>query len=124
MRKVIAAMACTSLAASAAAELIEVKLTPGESTERRLAVAPGKFTELCSVLNRGQVILWQFRADPATDFNIHYHVGKQVEYPERREQVRVASGRLAIEIDQTYCWMWTSRSGTVVAVDIALQMRR
>ena len=124
MRRVIVAIACAGFVGSPAAELVEVKLIPGEKTEKRLVVAPGKFAELCSVLQRGQVISWQFRADPAANFNIHYHVGQQVEYPVRREQVRVANGRLAAEIDQTYCWMWTNRSDTPVAIEVSLQMRR
>ena len=124
MRRLVIAAALASFVGASAAELIEVKLTPGENTERGLVVAPGKVAELCSVLQRGQVISWQFRADPAANFNIHYHVGKQVEYPERRDQVRVANGRLVAEIDQTYCWMWTNRSDTPVAIEVSLQMRR
>lgn len=121
MRKVIIAIVCAVFASSASAELIEIKLAPGEAVEKRLTVAPGKFAELCSALQRGQAVAWQFRADAAMDFNIHYHVDKRVEYPEQRKNIKDASGRLVIEVDQGYCWMWTNRSLTPVVVDVMLR---
>lgn len=121
MRKVIVTIVCAGLTASAVAELIEVKLAPGTIVEKRLTVAPGKFAELCSALQRGQAVSWQFRSETATDFNIHYHVDKRVEYPEQRKNVKDANGRLVIEIDQDYCWMWTNRSAASIVVDVALK---
>jgi len=118
------AIACAILAGQAAAELVEVKLAPGESVEKRLTVAPGKFAELCTALQRGQVILWQFRADAAVDFNIHYHVGQGVEYPERRPGISDASGRLTANVDESYCWMWTNRSTTPVVLEMHLSDQR
>lgn len=124
MRKIIISVLCAGFASSAFAELIEVKLSSGETVEKQLTVAPGKFVELCSALQRGQVVAWQFRADPATDFNIHYHVDKQVEYPEKREEVRVASGRLTANVDQSYCWTWRNRSATPIALEVRLNLPR
>jgi hypothetical protein len=121
MRKVIVTIVCAGLTASAVAELIEVKLAPGTIVEKRLTVAPGTFAELCSALQRGQAVSWQFWSETATDFNIHYHVDKRVEYPEQRKNVKDAKGRLVIEIDQDYCWMWTNRSAASIVVDVALK---
>ena len=121
LREVVITMACAVAASSAAAELVEVTLAPGQAVEKRLAVAPGKFAELCSALRRGQVVLWQFRGDAATDFNIHYHVDKRVEYPEQRTNIKDASGRLVIESEQGYCWMWTNRSTAPVVVEVTLK---
>lgn len=120
MRKVIVTIVCAAFAGSAAAELIEVKLTPGTIVEKRLTVQPGKFAELCAGLKSGQSVMWNFRAAAATDFNIHYHIDKQVEYPERREGISDASGRLTANVDQSYCWMWTNRSTTPIALDVRL----
>ncbi len=121
MRQVIVAVTCAGLAGSAAAEVIEVKLAPDSVLERQLAVPPGKFAELCATLRRGRVVAWQFRADAPTDFNIHYHVEKRVEYPEQLTKVKDASGRLLVEVDQAYCWMWTNRSPAMVAVEVTLK---
>lgn len=121
MRKVIVTIACAAFAGSAVAELIEVKLTPGEVVEKRLTVVPGTFAEICSALNRGQSVSWQFRCDAEADFNIHYHVDKRVEYPEQRKNVKDGAGRLVVESDQNYCWMWTNRSSAPIALDVTLK---
>ena len=118
------AIACATTAGSVFAEVIEVKLPSGQAVEKRLAVPAGKFAELCSALMRGQTVAWEFQADGATDFNIHYHVDKQVEYPERRERISDATGRLAVGVDQTYCWMWTNRSTTPVVLQVRLNQSR
>ena len=121
MRDIVIAVACVIFASAASAELIEVKLAPGTVIHKQLIVAAGKFAELCSPLKQGQVVLWQFGADAASDFNIHYHVGKNVEYPERRTNIKDADGRLVIGVDQDYCWMWTNRTGSPIAVDVTLK---
>lgn len=123
MREIAIAVACAGFASGAAAELIEVKLAPGTVIDKRLVVAVGKFAELCSPLKQGQVVLWQFGADAASDFNIHFHVGKKVEYPEQRRNIKEADGRLVIDVDQDYCWMWTNRTGSPIAVDVTLKAK-
>lgn len=123
MRDIAIAVACVVFASAASAELIEVKLAPGTVIHKQLIVAAGKFAELCSALKQGQVVLWQFGADAASDFNIHYHVGKNVEYPERRTNIKDADGRLVIGVDQDYCWMWTNRTGSPIAVDVTLKAK-
>lgn len=121
MSKVIVAITCAGLAGSAAAEVIEVKLAPDTAVEKRLTVAAGKFSELCTTLQRGRTVVWQFRADAATDFNIHYHVDKRVAYPEQLTSVKDAGGRLPIGVDQAYCWMWTNRSTVPIAIVVTLE---
>ena len=121
MSKVIVAITCAGLAGSAAAEVIEVKVAPNTAVEKRLTVAAGKFAELCTTLQRGRTVAWQFRADAPTDFNIHYHVDKRVEYPEQRTKVKDAGGRLLVEVDQAYCWMWTNRTAVPIAIEVTLK---
>lgn len=121
MRQVIAAFACACLPGFATAEVIEVKLPPDSVLKRQLALPPGNFSELCAPLRRGRVVAWQFRADAPTDFNIHYHVDKRVEYPEQLTQVKDAGGRLLVEVDQAYCWMWTNRTAVPIAIEVTLK---
>ncbi len=123
MHKLVVAVACAGFAVPAVAELVEVELAPGAVIEKRLTVAPGKFAEVCSALKRGQAIAWQFRGDAAVDFNIHYHVGKKVEYPEQRKDVKDAAGSLAVALDQDYCWMWSNKSGSSIAVEVTLEAK-
>jgi hypothetical protein len=123
MRHVAVAVACAIFASAATAELIEVKLAPETVIDKRLVVAAGKSAELCSPLKQGQVVLWQFGADAASHFNIQYHVDKKVEYPEQRRNIKDADGRLVIKVDQDYCWMWTNRTGSPIAVHVTLKAK-
>ena len=120
IRKVGAALVCVGLVSSAAAEVIELKLAPDSIAEKRLTVAAGKFIELCTPLRRGRAVAWQFKADAITDFNIHYHVDQRVAYPEQMSKVKDAGGRLLVEVDQAYCWMWTNRSAAPIAIEVTL----
>ena len=122
MRRTIVTAAFAALTGPVAAELIEVKLTPDAIVEKQLTIAPGKFVELCSPLQRGQVVRWQFRAAAGVDFNVHFHVGERVHYPEQRPNIRAADGRLSVEVDQGYCWMWSSRSNAPVVIDANLHL--
>ena len=83
-------------------------------------IAPGRFVEVCGALARGQAIDWRFGSDAALDFNIHYHQGKQVLYPTRRDGVARAEGRLEVEVPQDYCWMWTNKSASPTSLRVQL----
>ena len=50
--------------------------------------------------------------DQALDFNIHFHLGKQVSFPERQKQVQRAQGELTVSAPQDHCWMWSNRGAS------------
>ncbi len=100
----------------AAAELVEVQLQPGRSMDRKFTALPGKFVEVCGKLTKGQALAWQFDASGPTDFNIHYHVGKDVKTPEQQSAVSASKGRLQVQIDEDHCWMWTNRGAAAVTI--------
>ena len=84
-----------------------MEVRPGwQAINKQLEVKAGKFAELCAALKANQSVNWQFRADTTIDFNIHFHIGERIEYPERRAAVTQADGRLVARTAQTYCWMW------------------
>jgi hypothetical protein len=114
------ALSCAGFALLANAELVEVLLKPSEAVEKRFAVQPEKFAELCAALKRNQTVNWQFRTSTAMDFNIHYHVGERVEYPDKREGVSHANGSVTAKVDQSYCWMWINRATTSGTVEVRL----
>ena len=110
------------LSAAAQAEVIDIGWSGDGRFERRVMVEPGKFAEVCGKLTRADAVAWRFDASGALNFNIHYHEGKEVRYPERRDALASASGLLQVALDQDYCWMWTNKSGQPVRLD--LQLRR
>jgi hypothetical protein len=111
-------LAALPLAASAQA-LIEWK--GDERYEKTHTIAPGKFAELCTRLGAGSEVQWSFTADPAVDFNVHYHVGHRIEYAAKTEGSRRAAGTTTASSPQDYCWMWTNRGASQVTlkVDVA-----
>ena len=110
------------LPAAAQAEVIDIAWSGDGRFERRVMVEPGKFAEVCGKRTRADAVAWRFDASGALNFNIHYHEGKEVRYPERRDALASASGLLQVALDQDYCWMWTNKSGQPVRLD--LQLRR
>jgi hypothetical protein len=85
------------------------------------SIAPQKFLEVCGALKKGETVSWQFEGSAATDFNIHYHVGKKVTYPRQLKGVASATGKLAVPIDQDYCWMWTNKGSEPVNINVTLK---
>jgi len=109
----------TSHPHAAGATMVDLKWTDGSFTHKS-GVAPGKFLEVCGKLKKDQKIAWRFTGSAPTDFNIHYHVGKDVVYSEQRKAAGSAEGVLVVPLDQDYCWMWSNKSAQ--ALDITLQL--
>ena len=120
---IAAGLAClAATAATPAAEVVDIRWDAAGRFAHQGPVAAGKLVEVCGALPAGATVAWRFTASTALDFNIHYHEGKEVRYPERRDALASASGLLQVALDQDYCWMWTNKSGQPVRLD--LQLRR
>ena len=105
---------------AASAEIVEIKWVDGTFTHKA-GIAPKKFIEVCGKQKMGDSVAWQFKGSTETDFNIHYHVGKDVSYPENRKGVASAEGSLLAPLDQDYCWMWTNRSAQLLEMEVSLK---
>ena len=110
------------VAGSATGDLLELQWDDAGQYSRELGVAPGQFSEVCGKLDRGQSIAWRFEANAPLNFNVHYHEGAQVMFPVKQDAVAKADGKLIVQIDQDYCWMWTNKSAK--PVDLRLTLRR
>ena len=108
---------------AARAEVIELRWQDGGRFERKLTIAPGKFAELCGPLEQGQTIQWSFKADRAVNFNVHYHEGKDVRYPAKKDQVARLQGDLMVDAKQDYCWMWVNKTTTSAKLSVALMRK-
>ncbi|MFM2400351.1 MAG: hypothetical protein RL341_2508 [Pseudomonadota bacterium] len=125
MRRVRALAAPALLAAMlpplALAELVDIEWSPANRFERGFTVAPGKFAELCGTLKQSSVVQWRFEGNAPSDFNIHYHVGKEVRTPTQQTQVKLLSGDFTAPLDQDYCWMWTNKGSAPLRLQVKLR---
>ena len=105
---------------AASAEIVEIKWADGVFTHKA-SIAPKKFLEVCGKQKKGEAVNWTFNGTAPTDFNIHYHVGKDVSYPENRKGVASAEGSLVAPLDQDFCWMWTNRAAQPLDLELKLK---
>ncbi len=110
-------MACTALRA----EVVDIQWSSEDRFERRIDVAAGKVAEVCGNLPSGSKIRWQFDASAPLEFNIHYHVDKDVAYPVKPATMTRADDVLAAVVAQDYCWMWRNRSAATVTLNLVLR---
>jgi hypothetical protein len=122
MRRMAYALALLP-ALTAHADVIDIVWQDGGRFERTMSVAPGRFAEFCGALRAGQTVDWSFEAEGALDFNIHFHVGKDVRYPARMEGARKSRGALAVDAPQDYCWMWTNKSAAATRLSVGLVLK-
>ena len=105
------------------AELIEIKWADGTFVHNAV-VAPRKFLEVCGKLMKNENVSWSFKGNAPTDFNIHYHVGKDVVYPENRKETGNAEGTLRVPVDQDFCWMWSNKAAKAIEIEVRLQQAK
>jgi hypothetical protein len=82
---------------------------PAANIDVKTALEPKKVHEECATLQAGETRKYQWKADVAVDFNIHYHKGKDVFYPVKRDMARGHNGTFKAKAAEDYCWMWTAR---------------
>ena len=120
LRGAIAGLALVG-ATGAPADIVDIAWDGSGRFERSLQVAPAKFAELCGKLPAGLKVRWVFEATAPLDFNVHYHVGKDVVFPSKLIAVTSAKDTLNAKIEQDYCWMWSNKSAAPADLKIMLQ---
>ena len=106
---------------SAWADVVVIAWDGNGRFERSLNVAPAKFAEVCGRLPAGLKVRWDFEAGAPLDFNVHYHVGKEVVFALKLTAVAAARDVLDTKIDQDYCWMWSNKSASPATIMVKLQ---
>jgi hypothetical protein len=105
----------------AVAEVVDIAWDANGRFERSLNVAPAKFAEVCGKLPAGLKLRWDFAAGAPLDFNVHYHLGKEVLYAAKMSAVASAKDTLETKTEQDYCWMWTNKSAWAATLVLKLQ---
>jgi hypothetical protein len=111
-RIILRAMTARSLALLAVV-LSSLAGAPARAAERgegafEFTLAAGAMEEVCFRLAAHEVTRWSFVADAPVDFNLHWHEGKTVHMPVRRDAARDDAGRYAAPQADDYCLMWTA----------------
>ena len=117
---VLAAIAFGALT-TARADVVDIAWDANGRFERSLNVAPAKFAEVCGKLPAGLKVRWDFESGTPLDFNVHYHVGKEVVFPSKLTAVSAAKDVLDTKVVQDYCWMWSNKSASSATVTVKLQ---
>ena len=108
-------------AACARADVVEIRWSADARYTYSGVVGAGKFVEVCGKLPAGEAVRWDFKAGRAVDFNLHYHLGKEVVLPSKLSAVTTGHDTLNTNIEQDYCWMWSNRSATPATLSVDLQ---
>ena len=106
--------------ALASSPIVDIAWSADGRFAHQATIAAGKFVELCGKLQVRDAVRWSFTAAAPVDFNIHYHVGKDVVYPIRQTQMSASRATLNVESAQDYCWMWTNKGTTPIGLTVEL----
>lgn len=104
-----------------AADLVPLKWDADGRFAKELTVPAGAFVEVCGKLAVNTQVNWQFDATAPLNFNVHYHEGKKVHFPAKRDQVKKAADVLLVNLDQDYCWMWTNKTQGAATLKLGLR---
>jgi hypothetical protein len=115
------ALAAASVAVPARAELLPIVWDASGRYANQLTLPAGKFVELCEKLPAGAAVQWSFETAGPTNFNVHYHEGKEVHFPTKHDQVTKADGVLKAAMEQDYCWMWANKGTADVSLKVKLK---
>ncbi len=114
-------MLALGASAAARAEIVDIRWSADGRFEHQGLIKAGKFVELCGKLPAGLALRWDFDASTPVDFNVHYHLGKEVVFPNRLTGVEKAQDTLITTTPQDYCWMWSNKSAAPATLSVRLQ---
>jgi hypothetical protein len=124
MLKSLATMALCAAGSIHAAETAVMSPIPWDAQGQfleELQVPDQGVVEACEKLTAGAKVHWRYAADAPLDFNVHYHKGKKVTMPVRKDRTAKAEALFKAATAQEYCWMWSNKSGAPVWLTLQLQ---
>ncbi len=121
MKQVLTLIALLLAGHSASAEVVDIRWSEAARFQHTTTIAPGGVLELCGRLPAGLHMRWDFAAAAPLDFNVHYHLGKEVVFPAQIKAVAKASDSLVTNTEQEYCWMWSNTLTAPTTLSVLLQ---
>ncbi|ACV27238.1 hypothetical protein [Kangiella koreensis] len=70
-------------------------------------VGKAQIGEACPELKVGQQLTYKVKSNKPIQFNFHFHQGEEVTYPVEEHETQLIEKTFIVEIDETYCLMWT-----------------
>lgn len=79
-----------------------------DATQTTKTIEAGKVHEECMKLEPAQRMTYSFQSKTPINFNVHYHVGKEVFYPVKKDSITTHKDVFKPTTKQDYCLMWTN----------------
>ena len=122
MKRNVLALALALVTIPAQAEVVAIQWN-ADGAFAHAGTVPGRgFLEICGKIPAGLTIDWSFASAAPLESNVHFHEGKQVNYPARHQPAAAVTDRLIVATEQEYCWMWTNR--TQQSVPMTMQLKK
>ncbi len=90
---------------------------PLSATSKQLQLLPGKVHESCIQLAASENFKYSFTSSANVNFNIHYHLGQQVEYPVNLKNLKKHADTFKANLAQHYCLMWVNKGDTAIQLN-------
>ncbi|MEY2593976.1 MAG: hypothetical protein RI972_1665 [Pseudomonadota bacterium] len=118
----ILALCAVPVGAQTSPPIVELRWSPEGRFAHRTEIQPKGFVEVCGELSPRAVVAWSYNASEALDFNIHYHLGKDVVYAVQPSRMKAVADKLTANVPEHYCWMWVNKGESVAT--LSLELRR
>jgi hypothetical protein len=88
----------------------------------KVVIAPNSVHEECVTMKAGERRAYEWTSNHPLDFNVHYHHGKDISFPVKKDNVSADKGTFEAKSAEGYCWMWTvGKAVTTIEAKIAGQ---
>ena len=81
-------------------------------------VLPNNAYETCFQLMAKETFRYTFSSSSALDFNLHYHLGEHVAYPQEQLGIKQYGSTYTAKITHDYCMMWTNTGDKLVQLKV------
>ncbi|MGB8338829.1 MAG: hypothetical protein WCD07_04500 [Burkholderiales bacterium] len=77
--------------------------------------------EECVDMTPGQTLRYRFESSAELDFNLHFHQGNDVTYPDKGKYSNYSSSYSAQQTN-AFCLMWENQSGAAIKLQSTFQI--
>ena len=74
-------------------------------------------------LSPSQELVYSFKSSSDMKFNLHYHVGKEVVFPIKKDKISEHKGNFKPTSKQDYCLMWSNNSKSEATVAYEFEVK-